>query len=64
LDTYKLFKCDLVFKGKPLREFVESELETVQKCHLIMAHAKKANPELARKEDERKVHREKTIRRK
>ena len=62
MDSYKLFKVEFIFKGKPLSDFVESNLKAVEKCQQIITEEKLKNPELAKQEDSRKVQRTKIIR--
>jgi hypothetical protein len=51
LDSYKLFKAEFIFKGAPLKDFVDKELEIALKCQQLIAAEKKKNPKLAKEED-------------
>ena len=59
LEVYRLFSGKFTFKGQPLRDYLMSEIERVQEAKDMIDLVKKNNPELAQKEDTRKIAGEK-----
>ena len=57
LDVYRLFNNKMTFKGQPLRDYIVSELERISECVEIIEAEKRANPELAAKEDAKDIGR-------
>jgi 5S rRNA maturation endonuclease (ribonuclease M5) len=49
-ETYR-FLTDFLFKGLPIREYIQIEIEKVTNCKVAMDQIKKENPELAKAED-------------
>ena len=52
LEQYKLFNNEFIFKGKPLKEYLQEQLEQVTWYKILLEEARRDRPDAMKAEEE------------